>query len=130
MSLKTWFKEFYPTPASKPDCSPAEHSLRKWIGFLPRNLKKHGCRHNRIWLKCGQIGHIMLCDYKCALCIEHLDSGCKTCPLFKAGFGCLKGESIYHDVITGKKPVEFMVSALRKAVKIEKLERNKGNKTK
>ncbi len=46
MSLATWKAEFYPFTAEK--CAaefPEEaldHSIRKWEGLSPENLKKHG----------------------------------------------------------------------------------------
>lgn len=134
MSLETWKQEFYPTPASNPDCSPAEHSLRKWRGLLPRNLQKHGCRIRAdgvmdIHHAPGDEG-LPLNDDTCALCRQHLDAKCKSCPLFKAGLGCLTDDGPYCDVIDGIKPVSAMVAALRKAVKIEKAESKKGTKTK
>ena len=51
MSLKTWKKEFYPQSAKRTKQSEAvEHSLHKWRGILPANLKKHGLNRdiNRI----------------------------------------------------------------------------------
>lgn len=136
MSLETWKQEFYPTPASNPDCSPAEHSLRKWRCLLPRNLQKHGCRIRAdgvmdIHHAPGDEG-LPLNDDTCALCHIHICicGDCTTCPLFKAGFGCMGESSLYMNVLDGKKPVSAMVSALRKAVKIEKAESKKGTKTK
>ena len=44
MSLTTWKKEFYPVPAKKMPLRKAlEHSILKWRGALPGNLRKHGC---------------------------------------------------------------------------------------
>lgn len=46
MSLKTWKEEFYIIPAGaagrKTKLEAIEHSLQKWMGTTPANLKKHG----------------------------------------------------------------------------------------
>ena len=48
MSLETWKAEFYPIEADKTTKEQAiEHSLRKWQGLTPENLKKHGVIHER-----------------------------------------------------------------------------------
>ena len=43
MSLLTWMKEFYPTPADSLQAqkAPAAHSLKKWQGLTRDNLRKH-----------------------------------------------------------------------------------------
>lgn len=43
MSLETWKKEFYPIPADKVKShkKAVEHSILKWTGLFPKNLKKH-----------------------------------------------------------------------------------------
>lgn len=45
MSLKTWKAEFYIIPAGKAakktKLEAIEHSLQKWMGTTPANLKKH-----------------------------------------------------------------------------------------
>jgi hypothetical protein len=42
MSLETWKAEFYAVNAGKVDAKDAvSHSLQKWTGLRPENLKKH-----------------------------------------------------------------------------------------
>ena len=81
MSIKSWRAEFYPcsakSAAAKKD--PIGHSLRKWIGLLPKNLKKHG-----VVFSWGEGKPIILNEDTCALCVIHHDkigSYCAGCPL-------------------------------------------------
>jgi len=43
MSVSSWKKEFYPTPARriKTELGAARHDLKKWRGALEENLRKH-----------------------------------------------------------------------------------------
>lgn len=98
MSIKTWKKEFYPKSATSRMSKKAaiEHSIKKWEGLLPENLKKHGV----VLDKCGDIYeniddemNFEISDLSCALCYKYLWECCKKCPLYeKLGFECGKGE--------------------------------------
>ena len=129
MSLKTWKKEFYPKSAKRTKLSEAvEHSLQKWRGILPDNLKKHGLQRddNRIEDENDYDVVFRLDDETCSLCVWYYNedaaafdecSSCATCPLFKAtGKSCADGESLYSEAIYDGK-VNRMVKALEKARK-------------
>jgi len=88
MSLSSWKQEFYPSRASTTPCGSAcAHARRKWVGMLPHNLKRHGCRIDEdnagIW---GEEGYaISISTRTCALCVHYLDraslGACIGCPL-------------------------------------------------
>lgn len=95
MSIATWKQEFYKTPADQcPEEYAVDHSLQKWIGLRPENLKKHGLIwEKKTWyfraidskLDCS----FMLSQYSCALChhfvrltLNETRLDCKRCPLF------------------------------------------------
>ena len=92
MSLDTWKAEFYKVDAQRvAPKNAADHSILKWRGLHPSNLKKHGLNmsdgilcdnHNRRALKIN--------EDTCALCEHHARPGCITCPLFavRGGFAC------------------------------------------
>jgi len=105
MSLQTWKQEFYPITAkcvAENENSTIEeviqHSLRKWIGLRPKNLKKHGLEK----LTLNTIGPASILekgnlDYdetevfgigsqNCSLCILY-HSNCEYCELAKARNG-------------------------------------------
>jgi len=107
MSITTWKKEFYPTPASR--CSKKNalaHSLRAWVGRLKKNLRKHGVT----W------GDVEDAWIDCALC-ETYD--CYDCPLDVAGHNCYEGDSPYRRCVSVE-DARPLVNALRKLVKAEK----------
>ena len=95
MSIKTWKEEFYTVSAASRMSKKAaiEHSIKKWEGLLPENLKKHGVVLDR----CGDIHDdetkFEICDESCALCQKYVRECCIKCPLYKKlGFGCGKGK--------------------------------------
>lgn len=82
-----WHAEFYPTPIEKlpKGCSKADaikHSLQKWRGLLPKNLKKYGL-----------IGPpISISSSTCSLCHLYFDEtwqmddtylACRRCPIYE-----------------------------------------------
>lgn len=81
MSLASWKKEFYKTKANKVSKRFAlRHSLRKWIGLLSKNRKKH-----RVSLRNGTLyddnNNTLEIDAKsCALCFHH-PTHCAECPV-------------------------------------------------
>lgn len=88
MSLKTWKKEFYPTPASR--CSKRNalsHSLLKWLGLDPEVLKRHGLKKYSaapVIVECDNIAtKFFIDDRTCALCLHFLNTfiKCKNCPI-------------------------------------------------
>lgn len=78
MSADSWRSEFYPvdaeTVAKHGDAVKAvEHSLQKWRGALPKNLKKHG-------LSCAPLAFIA---DTCSLCKMYISGRCcRACPLY------------------------------------------------
>lgn len=95
MSIETWKKEFYPVSATSRMSKKAaiEHSIKKWEGLLPENLKKHVVVLDR----CGDIHddeiRFEISDQSCALCQKYMHKCCVKCPLYeKLGFECGKGK--------------------------------------
>lgn len=101
MSLATWKAEFYPIEADEVAIKDAiDHSLQKWLGLLPENLKKHNVT---ILDKCVQDldddrydpDYIVVGSESCSLCHHyHTDDPtdededgdevyCELCPLYK-----------------------------------------------
>lgn len=126
MSLASWEKEFYKTPANKVSKRFAlQHSLRKWIGLLRKNRRKHKVHleSGRIYDKNDRYNFLSIDDDSCALCQHFLDTSrkCPKCPLVRAGFtSCVNvdNNSIYG-LFVQKKRVMPMVKALEKALKIQ-----------
>lgn len=94
MSIKTWKKEFYPVSATSRMSKKAaiEHSIKKWEGLLPENLKRHEVAID----VCGNVHDdeisFEICDQSCALCQKYFGECCVKCPLYeKLGFECGRG---------------------------------------
>ena len=83
MSISTWKADHYPWPANEAltPLAAVIHALRKWWGFLPENLAKHGITFQELWAE-GMVG-----AKSCALCLLfNGPSVCRTdslgeCPL-------------------------------------------------
>lgn len=97
MSVQSWYDEFYPLdPIDIPIHEAAEHSLKKWVGMLESNLKKHGINPDTHGDEHGNY-----LDTACALCehfqdIQSLNHPCKNCPLVLSGHkDCFHPESTY-----------------------------------
>lgn len=95
MSLKSWYEEFYPVSASKVSKEDAlEHSIQKWKGLLPENLKKHEVAYR--WEEVSPLYDtdntlpLSIGSASCALCQHWYDGeyACPECPLVKAGHIC------------------------------------------
>lgn len=97
MSLATWKEEFYPVPAdeAKGDALAAvDHSLKKWEGLRPDNLKKHQCRAAGTAISDGAVEtvteedeYMALDCTSCALCKyndAHGGNYCDNCPITMA----------------------------------------------
>lgn len=95
MSANSWLAEFYPVPASQvPRDRALAHSLRKWIGLLPKALRKHGCYiiHGNVYSKHKITKVLDIVDESCALCWNYRPPhtravSCGDCPLNKEGKG-------------------------------------------
>ena len=131
MSLTTWKKEFYPEDAGKVSAKDAlAHSLRKWEGILPENLKKHDVfldEDHKLRGKKGPPMGYVTGNKTCALCHHHwhyfIDT-CDDCPLTAVGACCLDYNSPYERATKGMskgKPLKpkLMITALKRAQKYE-----------
>lgn len=92
MSIKTWKKEFYPIKAKKMSMLQAvKHSLLKWQGTLPSNLKRHGVEYDNADQYLFDLETDEEFDFdsdSCALCVSSTARGsftanCSVCPLYK-----------------------------------------------
>ncbi len=93
MSIKTWKEEFYKVDANDVDDKDAlDHSISKWTGLLPENLKKHDVelftRVSTILVGDNSFDpdNIIIDARSCALCVHHLMPGqkpCMGCPIWK-----------------------------------------------
>lgn len=90
MSLATWKKKFYATPASsvrgRVNC--VKHSLRKWRGLRKSNLRAHDILqdYKNIYGIAGEC--LTIDEVSCALCQQYVDDSalaqrCIRCPLSK-----------------------------------------------
>lgn len=107
MSVDSWKKEYYPIPADKVminEKALVKHSLRKWLGIRPKNLKKHKVYARKAGIG-GLEGPPFLFDAStCSLCEKHLGVfDCEYCPLLKQqGMPCgAIGTPYHHWLITG-----------------------------
>jgi hypothetical protein len=104
MSIDSWEKEFYPTPAWEvPEPEALAHSVRKWEGLLPINLNRHGVTFKRL-----QNLQFVGGD-TCALCQHHLEdaTACKTCPLGSRGDYCGYNGSTYLKCVVAQDGTEM-----------------------
>lgn len=96
MGLKSWRKEFYPVTANWISDSDARtviaHSLQKWVGLLPENLKKHNVVLRYGYIVCNRSGPVSqlalnIDSSSCSLCGKYYSAGlinnCYLCPLYK-----------------------------------------------
>ena len=116
MSADSWKEEFYSETAEdaakRGVVAAVEHSLRKWLGALEKNLKKHEVKNLPVpfW------------GDTCALCHRYSLSGdpgepdCKKCPLFMAtGMACDFPKSPFRIWQVARDP-RPMITALKKAL--------------
>lgn len=119
MSLLSWKAEFYEQPASefrdRTDRACCVHSLTKWRGLLPENLKKHEVVVFKGVLseEPSKLPNLGIDGYSCALCVKRYSThkGCIACPIYKAaGFSC---EGIWRSFVHQPEPnVPKMISLL------------------
>jgi len=127
MSLQSWTEEFYPIPID--ECKEEDalgHSLRKWVGFLRKNLKKH-----KVIIKEDPLGYVSIYQkdvnlyipiiYKdtCALCKFYSKNNgqyCPSCPIVTevTGTSC---NDIWQRMSLGHNP-KPMIRLLRKVKKV------------
>ena len=130
MSIVSWKKEFYRTPAGEAakggDAPAILHSLEKWRGLRPVALAAHSLRLRGCELVAeGDKDRFCVDESSCALCRAHTDEFnnvyCPSCPVYAAngGVGCddlCPGQKIsaYHS-LTKKGDPEPMISLLELA---------------
>lgn len=88
MSLDTWKAEFYPIPADQVPVEDAlDHSIKKWSGLTKENMEKHGVRFVESYCCLTTDSDVAFNPVlgidagTCALCLHHLKTKCKTCPI-------------------------------------------------
>jgi len=120
MSLNTWKKQYYPTPASR--CRKADaiaHSLRKWRGLRPEALKKHKVYLSGSTMLDNDV-YFIIDASSCALCRHHLRSEgekCTDCPLHQTlGRDCDDGRGSPYRALTAEYNPEPMIAALEKTL--------------
>lgn len=108
MSMRSWKKEYYPTPSKKVkgEREAIEHSLQKWEGLTPENLEKHGV--------CLESNNVL--RYNNTLFNIDADS-CTTCPLFLKGDGCLESNrtnsyTVFYDTGNAQPMIDSLRSLL------------------
>lgn len=73
MSLATWKAIFYPEEASaaaeRGELAAVEHSIRKWEGATPENLKAHGLAVDETVLQDDEGFEFNFDSDSCALCV-------------------------------------------------------------
>lgn len=122
MSMRSWKKEYYPTPSKKVkgEREAIEHSLQKWEGLTPENLEKHGvCLESNNVLRYNNTLFNIDAD-SCALCNLYLDEwidSCTTCPLFLKGDGCLESNrtnsyTVFYDTGNAQPMIDSLRSLL------------------
>jgi hypothetical protein len=102
MSLKSWKREFYSTPAAqiKYGLPAIKHSIKKWRGLLCENLKKHELNQIKDNIGDNDLGPVFFFSSDtCALCQTSPD--CEGCPiLVTQGYKCDRTE--YSDGVEGE----------------------------
>lgn len=126
MSKESFLAEFYPIPADEATSSWLEatnHSIRKWKGLLPNNLKKHnqqtGTKEHERHIVSTIYGRTLSYGTStCALCLlafkrqEGQQDYCENCPLFLLyGIECGERNSAYTESRLSKNP-QLMINAL------------------
>lgn len=150
MSKDTWRAEFFPTDASTArnmtNLEAVRHSLRKWRGLTPDNLKAHGLRVSANGsIMDGPQSVLGIDDTTCSLCVKHFavygmltaKERCRSCPLARArsGYPCDKTTRKETDLMSPwrvwmvHEDPRPMIGALEKAeatlVKAQKLNRSR-----
>ena len=122
MSLNSWKKEYYVgrvRTAGKGALTAVEHSLKKWEGLLPKNLKKHGVHisHNEVYNPETGASFPIDCT-SCALCHSTIDKyqtiDCNECTITHAtGQRCDGNNSPYSAFLDHSNP-KPMIKVLKK----------------
>lgn len=122
MSLASWKREFYRTPADKVKPEEAlDHSIRKWDGLSAEALAKHGLKPHALWkfriLSDRQDKWVEIDSCTCALCQAHTIGcriECSLCEVHKAtGRNC---QSQYLSFIRkgNPKPMQRLLARVKR----------------
>lgn len=115
MSLASWKREFYRISADKVSRRNAlKHSLKKWVGLLSRNRKKHRVDLIDGILRDDEWNTFSIDIGSCALC-KHYFYDCEQCPIVNCEkqFDCLFDNRVVP-----------MINLLRKALQEKKTARS------
>lgn len=128
MTLKTWLEEFLPEPSKEMTRVEAlRHSIKKYEGALPKNLKKHGValHRKRIVERTNMFANmeVFVGDY-CTLCLLYYNpnekgaKACQDCPIKESGNYCRNHNSPWWTFIHTGEPYE-MLRILTEALDLE-----------
>lgn len=116
MSLQTWKAEFYPIEAEDvPKVDALAHSLRKWEGLLPENLKRHA-----VYLEYANVRdqneNFPIDASTCALCIYYSNwPVCQKCPIWEQNQNrCDESSSSVYTLFEANDDPNPMIQLLRK----------------
>lgn len=121
MSLVSWKREFYRTPADKVSKKYAlQHSLKKWVGLLFKNRTKHKVSFENNFLYDEKDNRLDIDSSSCALCQHYYDidynndevEHCYECPLQSCG-------DAYFSMIDYNRAMP-MVNLIKKAMERKK----------
>ena len=128
MSLASWKREFYRTPANKVSKRYAlRHSLKKWIGLKLSNRKKRNVFLDDIVLMDKSGNRLPFDTTTCALCKHHRDDCfCSGCPLLSVNnetrcYDLYQPYDQFMETLSGDFPVVIkpMIALLQKALKFK-----------
>lgn len=137
MSLKSWKKKFYPVQAyflkKKSILAAIQHSIKKWVGLRPKNLKKHNLHLSdaiifELLPDKSNSKDFSICEESCALCVKFLrtKSHCRACPIGKIlRHPCDSCDTDPYKIFSQTDNVEPMIKLLKKAKRIEMARKNK-----
>jgi len=135
MSIQSWEKEFYSDPkeAAKTIRSACIHSIRKFIGLLTENVKKHNLILLSNWYLVNSYDEISVPRFRagyidsCAFCQRHINTSlfaeglehpavlkCYECEVKKVfEFGCLQRGSVFAKAFDHYDPLEIVQAAIK-----------------
>ena len=131
MSIESWKKEFYPVladSACKTDLQALRHTLKKYHGLRPENIKKHNLTHRYNVIRDSR-DIFLFTGSSCALCRKY-SSFCKSCPIRKSeGGSCSEKENGAYIKLMNDSDPEPMILLMEKLIKKE-IKKNKRKRAK
>ncbi len=114
--LSDWLEKYYSDWEGGTMIQAVEHSLKKWIGLMPKILKHFGLAKNyrHIFQMGGKRASFGILSYTCSLCIKYHDEtkrdDCEDCPfVLKLGHNC----HVYYREWKNTGNPEPMIKALK-----------------